>query len=385
MPRLNKGVVKQGKDGLWYGRVRWTDEDTGRPREKKFPPQRTKKDADTLVESYKKDLKTGGENFVDAEKMKFSELAKTYQEEKLFSAKIINGRKVGGVKSLAPVLAALKPLVDYFGNRKLRTIKHADVESYKLCRLDTPTKHGKQRQISSVNRELELLRAMFTFAVVKRKWLACSPFERGDSLISKADENKRERTLSRDEEKRLLAACTGRRAHLRPLLIAALDTACRRGELFKLRWRNVNFASRTITVLAETSKTAQARTIGITPRLYDELTRLWDISAQNLDDSVFGYDKPNSTVKTAFAAALKEAGIEGYRWHDGRHTGITRMVNTGQPSTVIMKISGHTQYNTFARYVNPNTEAITNVADALGALHGETYANAETEVSELVN
>jgi hypothetical protein len=50
-----------------------------------------------------------------------------------------------------------------------------------------------------------------------------------------------------------------------------------------------------------------------------------------------------------------------------------------------MKVSGHTQHGTFARYVNPNIEAITNVADALGALHSEAYENAQTEVSELVN
>jgi integrase len=382
MPRLNKGVVKQGNDGFWYGRVRWTDETTGKPREKKFPPMKTKTEADKLVENFKKDLNMGGGSFVDAERMKFTQLAKTYQEKKLFPAKVVGGRKVGGVKSVAPVLNALKALEEYFGNRKIRTIKHAEVESYKLHRLDTPTHHGKQRQISSVNRELELLRAMLRFAV-RQGWLTHSPFEMGDPLISKADETRRERTLSRDEEKKLLAACTGRRSHLRPLIITALDTACRRGELFKLRWRDVDFASRTLTVVAENSKTARARTIGMTPRVYDELVQLWNSSPQNTNDSVFGYDKPNSTVKTAFAAALSEAGIEGLRWHDLRHTGITRMVDTKQPTAVIMKVSGHTQHPTFARYVNPNTEAITNIAEALGALHNK--ADEDGEASEAIN
>ena len=124
--------------------------------------------------------------------------------------------------------------------------------------------------------------------------------------------------------------------------------------------------SRTITIIAENSKTARARTIGMTPRLYDELERLWELSPKDMSGLVFGI---KSTIKTAFKAACDDAGIEGYHWHDARHTAITRMVNTGQPSAVIIKISGHTQHATFARYVNPDTEAITSVADALACLN----------------
>src|SRR5215210_398998 len=107
MPRLNKGVVKQGADGLWYGRVRWTDERTGKERDKKFPPVATKTAADKLVEDFKAELKTHGTTTVDADRMKFADLAKTYQERKLYPAKFVGGRKVGGVKSLAPMLGAL--------------------------------------------------------------------------------------------------------------------------------------------------------------------------------------------------------------------------------------------------------------------------------------
>lgn len=284
------------------------------------------------------------------------------------------------MKSLLPVLTSLKALVEGFGKRRIKAIRHADVETYKLKRLDTPTIQGKQRSIASANRELELMRAMMRFAI-RQGWLTRSPFEMGDSLISKGDETRRERTLSQDEEKRLLAVCTGRRAHLRPLLIAAIDTAARRGELFKLCWRDVDFVSRSITIIAENSKTAQARSIGITPRLQEELTQLWEASPKGRDALVFGI---TSTVKTAFKAALKDAGIEGYRWHDGRHTSITRMVNTKQPSAVIMKVSGHTQRATFARYVNPDNEAITNVADALARLNDDAASSPDV-ATETIN
>lgn len=365
MGRLNKGVVRQGEDGLWYGRVRWTDEETGKERDKKFPPVKTKTEADKLVEGFRGELKTHGGKIVDSAKVKFAQVAKTYKAKKLFPAKVVNGRKVGGVKSVAPTLAALSALEDYFGKRRVRSITHSDIETYKLHRLDTPTKHGRQRQISSVNRELELLRAMLRFAI-REGWLVRSPFEMGEPLISKDDETRRERVLSFDDEHRLIAAFSGRRNHLLPLFYAAIDMAARRGELFKLRWRQVDFSLRTITIIAGNSKTARPRIIGMTRRVHDELLRLWDMSPQDPDGLVFGV---TTTIKTAWKSACEEAGIKELVWHDLRHTGITRMVQTGRPAPFIQKVSGHTQGKTFSRYVNPTIESLTDIADALGALN----------------
>ena len=76
----------------------------------------------------------------------------------------------------------------------------------KLKRLNTLKSNKEQRAIASVNRELECLRSIMNFA--KREgFILFSPFERGSSLMSKSDENRRDRTLSYDEEKRLLTAC----------------------------------------------------------------------------------------------------------------------------------------------------------------------------------
>jgi integrase len=217
----------------------------------------------------------------------------------------------------------------------------------------------------------------------------------GEPLISKADETRRERVLSRDEESRLLDACgdrtitysrrgkkvtanikSGQRKHLRALIICAVDTGMRRGEMFKLRWRDVDFASRSITVIAENSKTARARVVGMTSRLHEELEKLWLESPQDDGGIVFGI---TNSIKKAFGSACEEAGIEGLHFHDLRHTAITRMVNTVQPTAIIMKISGHTQHATFARYVNPGADAITNVAEALSALNGSVKAQEEVK------
>ena len=66
--------------------------------------------------------------------------------------------------------------------------------------------------------------------------LVRSPFESGDSLISLADETKRDKLLAREEEERLLAACAERSGHLRATIIGAIDTALRKSELLQLKW-----------------------------------------------------------------------------------------------------------------------------------------------------
>lgn len=372
MGRPNNGSVKEGKDGKWYGRIRWTGVD-GKPRDYKLPAERTAAAAYRAVEKKKNQLRERGVKAVDNEKMKFSELAEQYRTARLYEARIQDGRKIGGVKSLLPALCALKVLIGHFGAKRIRDIDNGDLIVFRKKRLDTPTQHGTERKIASVNRELELLRAIFRFAI-GRRLLHISPFV-GDPVIMRSAEKVRDRVFSLDEQKRMLAACRYpdkygryRRLQLIPLLIAAWDTAARRGELISLTWREVDFNAGyhgTMTVTSERSKTGQQRLIGLTPRLRTELLRLWNSSGKDLDDRVFGY---KSTPKTAFMAVCKDAGVEGARFHDSRHTATTLMVHATKNPLLVKKITGHVQVSTFERYYNPDVEMITSAADQLGKL-----------------
>lgn len=107
----------------------------------------------------------------------------------------------------------------------------------------------------------------------------------------------------------------------------------------------------------------------MTERVFVELSRLWKQAPKDLDDLVFGI---KNNVKRSFTSACRDAKIEGFHFHDCRHTAITRMIQAGLSPMEIMKISGHTQMNTFARYVNPNTQAVTRIADVLTAFHSKS-------------
>ena len=353
----------------WVCRVTLADETGKRRNVKRYFP--TKTEAKEELKRLLRKLDTQGELSIDGDRLTFRELAALYKERRLIPAEYHDERKIAGLRSYKTPQAQIEKLAKHFGSKRIRNLTHSDVEQYKQIRLkapiviqakkDAPDVKTKQRTIASVNRELELLRAVLRFAV-RQGWLLRSPFEMGSPIISKADETRRERVLSHDEEIRLLSVCTDRRAHLKPLLIAALDTAARRGELFKLTWGDVDFQNRLISLRATTTKTQRSRTIGMTERLYDELQKLYECSTKKPDDLVFGF---MSTVKKSFASACSKAGIKDFRFHDCRHTAITRMVQSGMASHLIMKVSGHTQPITFSRYVNVDDQTARQAAMAL--------------------
>ncbi|MFN7927896.1 MAG: site-specific integrase [Blastocatellia bacterium] len=333
--------------------MQYTDE-TGKHREV-LRRAETRTQAKRLIQDILRELDTGGAALIDGASIGFRDYAETYRE-RLHEAVYVGDRKVSGLRSSSSPNAWLSILIDHFGSQKLRSITHGDIEQFKLKRLATPTHRGTQRSIASVNRELELLRAVLHQAH-RDGYILKNPFQQGRALISKADEVQRDRILTAEEEERLLAACTGRRAYLRALIIVALDTAMRRGELLQLTWRNVNFDAKTITVIARTTKTLKPRLVGLTARAVEALQTL-----PQTRDLVFGI---TDSFKKAWAAACEEAGIDGLRFHDLRHTATTRIVQAGISPSIAMRLTGHTQPSTFARYVNPDNSIVTEAANIL--------------------
>ncbi len=386
--REHGGSIRE-RAGKTYARVQYIGAD-GQRRDKEMEA-RNRKHARELITQMRKDLDQHGEAILDAHKMTFRDLSEQYGKLKLIPAVIINGKKVAGLRSLAPQKAAMTALVAVFGRRQVRTIKHSEIEAYKLERLQTPVRCGtdekkkpifRARSVAAVNRELELLRAVLRFAQ-REGWIVKSPFELGAPLISKVSETRRDRVLSFAEEARLLAACTDKRAHLRPLLITALDTGMRRGELFKLAWSDVDFNANLIRVRATNTKTEQARTVGLTRRVRQELLALQALAPPNSPEPVFGI---KNTVKNGFAAALRKAKIENFTFHDCRHTATTRLTASGMPASEAMKITGHTQMITFQRYVNITDDSARIGADRLDAHREAHAARASTNTaSEMVN
>jgi len=318
------------------------------------------------------ELKVYGHESLNYARSTFQDLADYFEKVYLKPAQFVDGRKVSGRRSLPARLSELKALRASFGRRSIRSITHGNLQAYKEYRLQTPTKKG-QRAIATVNRELSLLRRMLNVAV-QEGWLHLSPFKRGDSLISAADERKRQRILTLPEEERLLHACEGRPAYLRALIVCALDSGMRHGEMLKLRVGDVSFVTDIITIEATHTKTLTARRVKMTQRLRAELQPLCDSRSQ--DSRVFGIV---NNVKRSWTAVRKAAGLPDVHFHDLRHTNATRVERTGRVSLAqLARHLGHSDIKTTYRYVNQDEEAVTEIAEATEEVTTKVREKAET-------
>lgn len=371
----------------WYARTTITDESGARRNIKKRGKH--KSEAREILKSLIRKLDDEGSKALDLSKITFNDLANFYSVHFCKPAEYVDGKRVAGLRDVHRAQSCLVRFRKYFGNRRLREIAYRDIRSYYSMRLKENTHHKRPPTIATMNRELGVLRRIFNIGV-REGFLEKSPMNAGESLISPASERRRERILSLEEEKRLLAAC-GQfyMKNLCALLICLLDSGARLSEILKhLHWRSVCFASRTITLEAMTTKTLKARQVKMTERMFQELYGMWHESPKSADERVF-----NETVRQArfsFALACKTAEIEygspyGITFHSLRHTAATRLVKGQMPLQMVGRILGHSQPQTTYRYLSADAEATIQAATILEAFQTQATEAKATNAPELIN
>jgi integrase len=328
-------------------------------------------DLPKVIRELENDLDIGGKELIDGSRLSFREVADRFKEERLIPAKILNGKKVEGLRDTRIPNIFLSTLMEHFGRLKIGSITYKQVKDFKAKRLKTPTNRKGERSETSVNRELQMLRQVFKYAM-QQGWILRNPMTMGQPLINVANENERIRVLTFEEEAKLLAVCVEPRQHLRALIVIGIDTFIRLGELYRLKKKDVNFADRYITVLSENSKVFRERIVGLTPRAHAELEHLTKYLGP--DDPLFQF----GSARRSWATACRKAKVKDAKMADLRDTGITRrleaVVRARLPWQIVMKESGHTQIKTFMRYFNPRIELLVKGAEAMERLPGALNA-----------
>jgi integrase len=373
MAKETSGYIGQDNNGKWFARITFKTENG--KRKNVLRKAKDKAQAKKLLRHLINELENSGNNFPEISKIGFNELADYYEENFVKEAMYIDERKVEGLRDMAHIKLYVRLFREFFGSKKLKDICYADLYSYKNIRLSTTTIRGELRSIGTVNRELTALRRIFNIAI-RKDWMRKNPFHCGEPLIQVSAERRRERILTLEEETRLLKACeTSLNKNLRPFLISLLSTGCRKSEMLKLKWCDIDFEERLITIQALNTKSLQRRTVAIPKRLYDELIHLWDKSDKELNSSVFGI---KDNVRKSFSAACKEAGIieggiHGLNLHSLRHTVATRLVKGQLPIQLVGRILGHTQPQTTYRYLTADNETTRKAASILESFQEENY------------
>lgn len=240
---------------------------------------------------------------------------------------------------------------------KLNALLRHPIAAYSITHL-TPARIAQYRderletcKASTVVRDCATLSAVINHA--RKEWGV--PMQNPVQMIRKPSAGHgRNRTLSVDEERRLfekLAATKSNRRNplMLPLVIIALETAMRRGELLSLTWGNVHLDKR-YAYLPDT-KNGRPRYVPLSTKALETLAAL-----PKQSERVFPIEP--QTVAAAFMKAVKRAGLHDFRFHDIRHTAASRM-SAKLPNVIeLAAVTGHSSLQMLKRYYHPRPEEL---------------------------
>ncbi|MGH8478860.1 MAG: tyrosine-type recombinase/integrase [Gammaproteobacteria bacterium] len=226
------------------------------------------------------------------------------------------------------------------------------------------TVRGGQRSPSTICRYLAALSHAFAIAVKEWGWLEDSPMRK----VTKPREPRgRVRYLADEERGRLLEACRKSESpDLYCAVVIALSTGARRMEVLGLRWGQVDFSRRAITLLE--TKNGEIRSLPLVGHAFDLMAERAKV--RRIDtDLVFPGRKKNRPVdlRAPFETAVKRAGVEDFRWHDLRHSAASYLAMNGATLAEIAEVLGHKTLAMVKRYAHLSQAHTTRVVEAMNA------------------
>ncbi len=221
---------------------------------------------------------------------------------------------------------------------------------------------GKIRSSTTVVRYLASLSHAFAIALKDWEWIQENPIMK----ISKPKiSNSRTRFLNEDEKEILLSACRESESKgLYPVVILALSTGMRRGEIMNLKWDDIDLARGSI--LLQTTKNGERRFIPLVGTALDLLRSKY--ANQAVDSLVFPAPyspcKPID-IRSAWETALSKANIFNFRFHDLRHTAASYLAMNQASLLEIGTLLGHKTVQMTKRYAHLSNAHIYSAAVGL--------------------
>jgi len=271
--------------------------------------------------------------------------------------------------------SSLTHLLPFFGDYILSEVAPNRVNEYKTSR------RNEGVSPCTINRELALMKHAFSLAIKEWGWSRDNPVQK---VSMEKEPSSRDRWMTYEEEERLLSVSP---QWLNELIMFSIETGCRRGEMLSLRWSDVDLFKKVITIFG--SKTGERRTIPLTQRAFDVLKERERLRAKVrpiTSDLVFTHpigQKINiHTLRYTFEGALKKAEVEGFRWHDLRHSYASRLAQGGTDPYSIQRLMGHKTFTTTQRYAHHHVESLRRAIQSLEASRMERSKAISTNLAQ---
>lgn len=295
------------------------------------------------------------------------------------------------LKSWAEVNRRLDYWREKFGNEMLENITPARIAECRDELLAKPKTYGNgKRSGADVNRTLAALSSAMSHAAKELQWIERNPLER---VTKPKEAGGRIRFLS-DEELPVLLKAIRESAHpdLLPAALLALTTGARKSEIMGLRWSQIDFKRRAITLNHGETKNDAGRALPLAGEVV-ELLQARNKVRKIDDDRVFppaeGNKKPLD-LREPWKAALVSAGIDvrpatrsgrapkdappavtsDFRWHDLRHTAASYLTMNGVSAIEVARVLGHKTLAMSLRYSHLAPDRVTELGDKLAERMG---------------
>jgi len=244
-------------------------------------------------------------------------------------------------------------LLPFFGDYPLNEITPWIIEKYRSKRNQTKAKKA------TINREIGTLKAVFNKAILWGKTRE-NPVRK---IKLYQENNTIVRYLTKTEASRLIASCE---PFLRSIVLLALNTGMRKGEIFKLQWRDVNLKRGIITIRdGKDGRDAHIPMSENVKALFSSLPRFDD------NPHVFPGMKPDAplnNVTNSWRTARKKAGIKDFRFHDLRHTFASWLVMDGIDIYTVKDLLRHKSIEMTMRYTHLAPEHKQAAVNRLGGI-----------------
>lgn len=373
MATITKVIRRARGKAYEYHAVRFTDPGTGKEKLRYFRSHKDAAKARTEIEN----RVTGGTYSADAHKVTVREIATRWQKA------AYSPRRADELRSTT--IADYKTTLDLYilprwGAVKMTDIRAGMLETWRNELLEKGVEPDwKPLGPSTVRKALLVLGIIYRFAM-RDHIVSVNPA----SFVKKPSVRTRkaaEERLTAEQLAVLFTHCTGR---TRVIVRLAATTGMREGEIFGLRWRDVDLKGRLIHVcrqythgaMVEHGKTdAALRDIGIDAKLAAELTE-WKLAQKpehKEDDSLViatATGEPLSAsnfLSRDFRPALTRAGLPRVNFHSLRHTAATILASSNTPPGTVHRILGHANFATTMKlYGGLTSAALENAAGTLG-------------------
>ncbi|HZZ92988.1 MAG TPA: integrase [Usitatibacter sp.] len=268
-----------------------------------------------------------------------------------------------------------------FGTKKLSEITPAMIASVRDELFGAETVRGTPRQAATVNRIMADLSHVFTVVVKDFGWMQDSPSSRVRKL---REPRGRVRYLSDEERDRMLTICRAwklkaaetnsclppdRREpfYLLAILLLALSTGMRRGELGTLKWPDFDWLRNRLVL--EHTKNDERRSVPLVGDARKELEELYNSRG---DGAVYvfastkdGFVGQPKCFQREWKALLKAADLENFRFHDLRHSCASYLAMNGATLSDIAAVLGHKTLSMVRRYAHLSDSHIDGVVQKM--------------------